>query len=523
VKDEWKDDIRDTLDLLYHRLDEEQRRGREVIPLPAHPLMRSCDACGQRPAERKDRDEANDPVTRDNRYCRVCGAKRDEDDEVRDNIPSLIRKRTGQPTERLKRPFPYSWERLLLEQLPETYEISETTQRPPDFNELRGLAGGKDYLALIYADGNGMGQVLQDQESLEKMQERAELIDNAVYEAIGAAVEKHLKVVPGDGNSSPQFPFDLLLVGGDDIAIVTPAAVAFDVALTIAKTFRDATQRDDPKKIGHTLSIGIVLAPIKYPFGLLLDLAESTLKHAKRAGIKRFEHFEDKYKAEEKDPKKAEEKANEKKKSITAYGDTFINFMTVTGSISQDFGEVFGKLHEKHGRIGGGKDAPKAEFYATLRPYTVEELELLLDFIREGRKLALGRTKLHQVREAILQMNLTTSVTDTRAILRNWRQGQRDFVTRYLQQFAEHCQKPYREEDDPGSLFTRVTFPWFANGPKPPANGSTARASNQSRKDGGSTSRGNGAGPQTDVYRTVLLDFVELFDFVAAEGGADAH
>lgn len=351
------------------------------------------------------------------------------------------------------------------EKLPSEYRIPLRTERPPDFHELHGSGGGKEYLALIYADGNGMGQIMDRQKSLAQMKARAELIDNAVYEALKAAVSKHLPVSPGD---PPRFPFDLLLVGGDDILMVTPATVALDVALTLAQTFRDVTVDGDPEREGHALSIGVVLAPVSYPFGLLFDLAESTLKYAKKAGVRKTERS---------------------KAKLTACGDTFINFMTVTGSTSQDFSTVYASLYEKHGRVSGHKQ--EVQFYATLRPYTVEDLTKLLACIREGKKLALGRTKLHQVREAVLKMNLTSSVTEGLGVLRNWRQKQREFVLHEVYELGEQRQKHYRDDARPETLFPRVTFPWFADGP--------------------------------DTYCTFLLDFVELYDFVEQEGAGDAH
>src|SRR2546423_3528113 len=97
--------------------------------------------------------------------------------------------------------------------------IPHGTERPSDFNELRGIAGGKDYLALIYADGNGIGQLMSELKSLAKIHEMAESIDDAVYRAMSDAISKHLKVIE---DTPPMFPFDILLIGGDDIMIVTP-------------------------------------------------------------------------------------------------------------------------------------------------------------------------------------------------------------------------------------------------------------------------------------------------------------
>jgi hypothetical protein len=452
----WADEkIRDYLELLNYCLIQKKETPAHITTLATHPLMRPCESCGVQYAEGKDRSEDEDPIDQDKRYCSVCLTKRKEDSNVKNGIKYLIKERAH--LENVQSDS-YIWQEVI-RRLPLSYDIPGGTERPSDFNKLRGLAGGKDYLALIYADGNGMGKTISACPDLNAREQVAKRIDNAVYQALSAAIAKHMPVVQANGDSPPMFPFDILLIGGDDIVIVTPATYAMDVALTIAQQFHEYTKERDPEKKGHTLSVGVVLAPIKYPFGLLQDLAESTLKFAKQEGARQ--------------PRES------------AYGATRINFLVVAGSTSHDFKTVYAMLHNKHVRVSGQKD--KATFYATLRPYTVEDLEALLKAIRAGKQRSLGRTKLHQVREAVLKMNLSTSVGDFLAVLRNWRQKQREFVTGSVYTLAGRYQEQHSSLDNPGSLFPRVTYPWFADGPT--------------------------------AYRTPLLDFVELYDFVAQEGG----
>src|SRR5581483_7095612 len=113
-------------------------------------------------------------------------------------------------------------------------------------------------------------------------------------------------------------------------------------------------------------------------------------------------------------------------------------------------------------------------------------MDFLLDAIRNGKKKSLGRTKLHQLREAVLKMNLTTSVGESLALLRNWHQNQREFIYEHVYRLGGRYQEQHKDIEKPGTLFPRVTFPWFADG--------------------------------DNTYRTSLLDFVELYDFVASEG-----
>src|SRR5207249_1176834 len=133
------------------------------------------------------------------------------------------------------------------------------------------------------------------------------------------------------------------------------------------------------------------------------------------------------------------------------------------------------------------------EFFATLRPYAPKDLDRLLKAIRDKDGANLGRTKLHQVREAVLAMNLTTSVSDGLSVLRNWRDKQRSHVVRNVYEFAGRYQMPRSNPDDPVSGFPRVTFPWFFDG--------------KNEKN------------DYDTYRTSLLDFIELYDFLSREGG----
>ncbi len=469
-----------------------------VVALPSHPFMRLCDGCG---VEYASPDEISlDEVTQERKiihrdpgeenelYGTSCQKKRKRDDQVKKNI-EYIEERKRQPHDE------YLWWRLISGlRNKNDYNLLPETERPHDFNIFRNFKGGKDYFGLIYADANGMGSKIEACETLAELKQFATDVDEAIYNAVCSAIAKHLKIEDHikpsnelvDTLKKPLFPFDILLLGGDDVMLVVPASSAMDVALTIAKEFYALTEEQAAKRkeqaiqrqIGeitgereklykpHTLSVGVVLAPIKYPFGLLQELVSSTLKFAKMEGAK---------------------KAKAHTTQQSEYGNTLINFMVVTGSTSLDFKKVYTNLSDKKVPVSVAGRSQQAAFYATLRPYTPEQLRTLLDAIREGNKLGLGRTKLHQVREAVLKMNLSTSVSEGLAVLRNWRVRQREYVVNHIYSLGGIYQIPYRDEQNPASLFPRVTFPWFADGEK--------------------------------TYRTSLLDFVELYDFVAREEG----
>jgi hypothetical protein len=487
IDDLKKRDLHHELELLMYRLVEEKGNPlpeekehslsdpTSAFALSSHPFMRHCSSCGVEYAEKESENDEDDGNGDSGAlYCASCAEKRTEDIWVKNRIKDAILalKGRGQIDEA------YLWDRILKLLKEEGYDLSDPdVSRPNDFNEFRQFAQSKEYIGLIYADANNMGKTIEKLDTLEKRHTFAHEIDQAIHSAMSLAIHEHLPIVKierestqGEKRKKKQvsvFPFDILLVGGDDVVMVTDAAKAMDVALIIAQKFRELANNERISKLTSaklSLSVGVVLAPVKYPFGLLQDMAESALKFAKKAA------HDDQAKA--KDPKQ--------------FDGTRINFLVVTGGSKPDFKLIYNDLYHRM-----DKDKKGLEFHASLRPYKTKDLQDLLGSIREGRRLRLGRTKLHQLREAVLDKNLTTSVQKGLATWHNWRsEKQRGYVTGLVYEYGARRQAARANVNDPASLFVRFTFPWFADG------------KNKER----------------DVYRTPLLDFIELYDFVAREG-----
>jgi hypothetical protein len=465
--------IVDILELLPWQFQEEKLHPLGSLALVTHPFLRLCDACGIEYADAdserqhipRDSDEI-DPDEKDARYCTSCQRKRIRDSAVKTLVKTLVKK-VGAETE--ISPDEYLWHRIIPQLCLMKYDIPPQTERPSDFNVFRDFKGAKEYLGLIYADANNMGRHLERADSLLLRKKMAHKVDDALYTAVCTAIVQHLKIADhmksksewGREHDQPVFPFDILLLGGDDICMVVPASVAMDVALTIAETFRKETQAE------HTLSVSVVLAPVKYPFGLLQDMAETSLKFAKKVGAD----------------------ARSSQQNGVPVDDTRINFLLVTGSINSDFKAVYESTYHVENiedKVNG------QDFYATLRPYAPDELRLLLKVIRDRDGANLGRTKLYQMREAIFHMNLTTSVSESLAVLRNWRTKQRDHVVRSVYEFALQQRMPHIDLADPAAGFPPVIFPWFSQG--------------KNKQNG------------HQIYRTPLLDFIELYDILSREG-----
>jgi hypothetical protein len=423
-------EMADVLDMLRFRLRlaKDGQRVDSMNALPSHALLCTCNSCGVNYAEEIDPTDPDEP---DGRYCRVCKGKRDKN---RDNNREL----------REARKIPLSDETLwgrVIHSLGESYlpSTSSLPERPEDFNAFRQFTRGKDYLGLIYADANNMGRIFAGLTTLQEVSDTATQVDRAVFDALAEAVRMYLPVQVG------KFPFDILLIGGDDIVIVTPADKALQVARTLAVKFNEYTDKK------YTLSIGVVLAPVKYPFGQARMLVEETLKAAKKSGAA-----------------SNRERSSEQEQPR-------INFMVLTGNTSLSYDKTYTEMHKKNGY---GIDN---EFYATMRPYTLPQLDWLLDRLSKGNNLRLGRTKLHQLREAILKLDNTRTILESLALLRNWKETERTFIKDMVRELDKRQTEKQRRM---GTL-----FPWYLDG--------------RESSDG------------LTIYRTPLLDFVELYDFVS--------
>lgn len=189
-------------------------------------------------------------------------------------------------------------------------------QAPSDFDALArigGLAGSpeptptshavgrrdsRNHLATIVADGNQIGSLFsrlaQAGASLAELRSQAvRILDEATHTAVSDAAraashpQAEVKVV------SPHF------VGGDDVLVSVPAAVAWQFASTLAARFEEefrakltpTLMRQDlpPAELlddlaGISLGIGMVFAHAKHPFADAQELAHRAMASAKSDG-----------------------------------------------------------------------------------------------------------------------------------------------------------------------------------------------------------------------------------------------
>lgn len=150
------------------------------------------------------------------------------------------------------------------------------------------LTGKNDWLAVIHADGNGLGMVVSKVGKDEKkFKEFSQALDECTKTAAYSAyhlLEKDVEIKDND-----VVPFRPIILGGDDLTVVCRA----DLALTFVRNFLSFFESETLAKMGKLLKdagmefdhltacAGIAYIKSSYPFYYGYNLAESLCEKAK--------------------------------------------------------------------------------------------------------------------------------------------------------------------------------------------------------------------------------------------------
>ncbi len=161
--------------------------------------------------------------------------------------------------------------------------------------------GESRILALIHADGNGLGQILRRLSTVARDKPGqfiplytafSGLVENVTTTAARAATAEVL-LPAREREGTACLPARPILLGGDDITILVRADLAMAYVRVFARAFEEASRgalaelakAHDidglPKRL--TLGIGLVYLRASQPFHLAIRLAETLTKEAKKA------------------------------------------------------------------------------------------------------------------------------------------------------------------------------------------------------------------------------------------------
>ncbi len=127
----------------------------------------------------------------------------------------------------------------------------------------------KDYIAVLYADGNNMGGILQELHSVNEMMDFSWFVKEKISEIVYGALyqEKVISV-------------EFTALGGDDIFLLLPGKQAFQVATAMVERYHNVFGAQYPHS-NPTLSAGICIAKPNTPVKIMLESAEEELLKAK--------------------------------------------------------------------------------------------------------------------------------------------------------------------------------------------------------------------------------------------------
>ncbi|MCS7159746.1 MAG: type III-B CRISPR-associated protein Cas10/Cmr2 [Gemmatales bacterium] len=235
---------------------QQAKRQKTLVPfIETLPVYRRCDSCGKRPSGKYDH-------TRGEEICTICWQKRERGRT----------KRRGYLLD-------------LQDWLREQFRLEVEIEPAESFGEMVGSQGR---LAVIYADGNNMGELLQRARTIHDYHLLSTSLRQATRDALFQALFDVL--IQGKWRWRAA-PFEIIAIGGDDVIVVVPYRAAWDVARELIRRFEEHSairqlqeqfspgSRRDRKP---TMSAGVAIADVKYPIGFLIDLAEDLLKEAKR-------------------------------------------------------------------------------------------------------------------------------------------------------------------------------------------------------------------------------------------------
>jgi ribosomal protein L13 len=162
--------------------------------------------------------------------------------------------------------------------------------------ELSHISNAKNKIAIIHADGNGLGKLLQN---LGKRLKQSDIKD--VFSSFStslddattnAAKNAFAKVIQND--KKPKFR--PLILGGDDLSVICSADIALRFTNEFLKEFEVQTKKELKSlvdnydlgefKEGLTACAGVAFCNEKYPFHYAINLAEDLCKEAKKEAKK---------------------------------------------------------------------------------------------------------------------------------------------------------------------------------------------------------------------------------------------
>ncbi|MCS6804560.1 MAG: HD domain-containing protein [Acidobacteriota bacterium] len=340
------------------------KQSKPTAPLfEVSPFTERCAYCQFRPAYKLSSDVDERPI------CQVCDRKRQR--QARsfyiNQFIQYLRSEAKQSNE-----LPYLSGVKQDRKVGDWHEI----ESPPDLEavaEAGATRAVRNYIGIIYADGNDMGAKLDGLETPAAFKSFAEdvrsAIEGAVFNGLGTLLDGHRTTEREEISSSGQkhkrtlryHPFEIVSIGGDDVYLFVPADIALELALHICREFEKAFNR------ALTLSAGVLLAHVNTPIYFSRTIVKGLLRNAKTLG-------------------KAGDSA------ISA-----VDFQTITADTAAS--ESIPQFRQ---RAYCNQKFPTLETL-TMRPLTLDQFQKMIEVVRTLKQRKTPKSQLYALRDAVVR------------------------------------------------------------------------------------------------------------------------
>jgi hypothetical protein len=167
-------------------------------------------------------------------------------------------------------------------------------QLPSQLDDLGRSDGERSYIAVVHADGNGMGKRFKaawkhrtNREAIKLIRALSDAVnkagENALLDAFSRLVTDKGKLLRGQEEFAKQkyLPFRPIIYGGDDVTFVCDGRLGLGLAAAYLSALEHETKDLPDGKGSLSACAGIAIVKTHYPFRRAYDLSEALCKGAK--------------------------------------------------------------------------------------------------------------------------------------------------------------------------------------------------------------------------------------------------
>jgi len=185
---------------------------------------------------------------------------------------------------------------------------------PSQLDHLGGTRGEHNYIAVVHADGNGLGQRImaigekyphpsQNRDYIKALRAFSEKVDKAAQQALRDVLNKLVPCIQNDGGGRIVYknalgkiiaevqlrredgkcllPFRPIVFGGDDVTFVCDGRLGLSLAIEYMRRLEEHTKNLPDGKGRLTACAGVAIVKAHYPFARAYALADELCRKAK--------------------------------------------------------------------------------------------------------------------------------------------------------------------------------------------------------------------------------------------------